>query len=287
MALLDYFDTLSLKQSLDCATPYGSADLHQFPQQSQPQQSQPQQRQTTHCTSIPRCFEKIIDTNLAILRIFGERKFRFDQQIVPSVCTYVGMLDSLQHLLTQLQSENKNINEICVLCPYYCKTNNPTWPGMDTQSCGGGKVASRDGSHEQAASEELAEELRICSNIATLVNTSTLSPKHCDRVTGHITSIYKYHASTCSPIVNFDPIEYGRLLRRGADISTERVGFVVWGTLGECIDLVSSIPVNQNSKIQVDSIEGISIVFLRKAINMAKFATRKLTSQIKSAGMKE
>jgi hypothetical protein len=86
------------------------------------------------------------------------------------------------------------------------------------------------------------------------------------------TEIFHFEVTDCKPISNFDPYEYGRKGRRGADIQTEKVAYIVWGHVSDCMSIVNKIPISNKHDPLVDDIEAISIVSLSKVIQMAKYA---------------
>jgi len=200
----------------------------------------------------------------AITRVFSSGDISLFQQIQPSTCTYNGMLESLQSIKDN--AELAGISNVCVLCPrYYAHTGGVVY--SDTQAGGGGKCCIKDGKREcpeVAASAEIAEELRLCAKHLTSISRKRAGKK--------VTEVFAARVSECSPIKNFDPKVYGAKERRGVDDYMSRVAFIPWGTLDECLGVLTAMEVSTNPTVLVDSIDAISIVSIETAIKMVEFA---------------
>lgn len=240
-----------------------------------------------------------IDNKCAISWSFAREQIKFMQQIITSSCTYFGMKEVLMNLEKYTKEQYNNIlpqNTICVLCPVYC-VNLENGYGGDTQACGGGKLVQKydhlgriyTESFEDAASCELLEELRIIGNnghMASRFKTISLCPKNNleQTIMENDTEIFIYHISNCSLAYNFNPIIHNK--SRGIDILSKRAGYVVWGTISECLRLFSNFVQNKNILYKddisplVDNIEAISIVPLEIAIQMVDSASKHLKGDI-------
>lgn len=219
---------------------------------------------------------KTISNDNAIVRIFSKQKFKFDQQIYDSSCTYWGMGTVLEKMY---EWNTIDPNKICILCPIY-KLG-------DTQAGGGGKITKYNVNNKwqyekyhKACQEEIAEELRINAvNFFHASNTLVQTPQK----KFVVTNIYQFKVNDCNPINPFHPQKYCAKERRGIDIYTKRIGYIIWGTYVDCMSMVSKInPCDPNDPL-IDGIEGISIVSLRKAIRMTKNASKFLSGNIHSS----
>lgn len=239
--------------------------------------------------------EQTIANNNAIVRYFSSPTLDYDVPVDPSQTTYWGMYEVLCKLSQRLKKNGLKPEEHCVLCPRYALTGRKTFPGGDTQACGGGKTAKVWSSREnrylyeaftKAAHEELLEELRVIGGTPRLeseIETLNWSKTSRSKIPNYF-KMYSFKVSECKAPVQFDTTEYARKDRRGEDVFTEKVGFVPWGTLDECIRLVQSIPVDIPltgiKPMIVDGIDAISIVSLPKAIDMALYAAHNLRGDI-------
>lgn len=221
-----------------------------------------------------------------ILKIYSSPEIRFNIEIRASNTTYFGMSCVLRNIASRLLKNNLDPWKYCVLCPHYLKFQMPhsgKWRGGDTQAGGGGKVAI-DELPCVGAREEMIEELRIIGDskhqhLESEIISSRISDSKEAVIT--VTRIYSFPVSTCIVPKTYDTSAYADPDRRGVDNYNNMIGFVPWGTIDECMKLISEIPVD-TSDILVDKIIGIAIVSLPKAIEMAQHASRNLRGKIAS-----
>jgi hypothetical protein len=236
--------------------------------------------------------EQAMANGNAITRFFDKLDLVYDVPIIPSMVTYWGMYDTLVNLSRRLSQDGHNPADYCVLGPHYTKSCDCNYPGDDTQAGGGGKTTKRWDprimghcyeTFPNAASEEMVEELRIIGgspHLETVFETSLQIPQLLLKT---CTKIYSFKACDCKAPMIYETSKYARKGRRGEDVLSQRVGFVLWGTLGECIQLVESIPVDvpREGKLKlVENIDAVSIISLPKAIEMALYASHKLRGNV-------
>lgn len=207
---------------------------------------------------------------LAITRSFSSTEI----QIVPIIeakCTtltqqhtYSAMHRSL--IAIKELAESEGIAHPCVLCVRY---------GVgagDTQVGGTGKCCAKDGEIESrmvGASEEIAEELRLR---VSPQNLSSMA-EHFDKRSKKFTEVFAACVTACAPIPNFDPWHCGSKTRRGCDVSEQRIGFLPWGSLSECLDVLVAQELS-TSEERVDGIDGVSVVSIHTAIQMVNRALK-------------
>jgi hypothetical protein len=208
--------------------------------------------------------QTIPGASLAITRSFSSTEI----QIVPIIeakCTtltqqhtYSAMHRSL--IAIKELAESEGIVHPCVLCARY---------GVgagDTQVGGTGKCCAKDGKIESrmvGASEEIAEELRLR---VSPQNLSSMA-EHFDKKSKKFTEVFAARVTACAPIPNFDPLHYGSKTRRGCDVSEQRIGFLPWGSLSECLDVLVAQELSTSDE-RVDGIDGVSVVSIHTAIQM-------------------
>jgi hypothetical protein len=240
----------------------------------------------------------LLENDTCALRKFSSPRV-VSEPINPSSCLYDGMIETLR--LLKDHTEEKNIHDVCVIGPYYkLSCGRDLKPrGGDIQPCGGGKLRMGE-DFEVGVKREMMEELRI----EHLESRQCVSKTHCNSTD---TLIFSFCATDCVGIAQkkfalvneHQPSRpYGSYSRpsgaysrpsgaysrpsgaysrpsgaysRPRDDYSKRVGFIIWGTLKECYDLVSSIGVGNADELN-DGIEGIAILTLPTAI---KFATPK------------
>lgn len=237
----------------------------------------------------------------AIIRRFDNHTLEYDQEIIKSASTYWGMTESLINLASCLNQNE--IKSIYVLCTHYRSTYNTRTNKMepsDTQACGGGIKRRVWNNNEKkyeykktvnAAVELMAERFRIkctkkpfCTSKVHIHNDSNFKNEKLNiaKKKGH-SHIFAINASECYPSPNFEielsKNKYMKKYEKENYISFGKVGYIVWGTLNECIDLVQGIPLDGipgSQKVLIDNIDGISIISLSKAIEMSYYASRNL-----------
>lgn len=240
----------------------------------------------------------------AVVRFFNSSKMGYDVPIVDSLTTYWGMFESLCKIRKRLVDAGNDPAKFCVLCPRYALTNRKKSPGGDTQAGGGGKTTKYWNQRERrycyenfsdAVIEELMEELRIIGGTPCLeseIETVNISRSR-DPVTGAYnpntrvySNMYSFRVSECKAPSVYNSAFYATRGRRGEDVVTEKVGFIPWGSLEECLQIVSEIPVDapcdRIKPVLNDGIDAISIVSLPKAIMMALGATTRLRGTVVS-----
>jgi hypothetical protein len=199
---------------------------------------------------------------LAITRSFSSTEI----QIVPIIeakCTtltqqhtYSAMHRSL--IAIKELAESEGIVHPCVLCVRY--------GAGDTQVGGTGKCCAKDGEIESrmvGASEEIAEELRLRVSPQSLSSTA----EHFDKKSKKFTEVFAARITECAPIPDFDPLHYGNKTRRGCDVAEQRIGFLPWGSLSECLDVLVAQELSTSDE-RVEGIDGVSVVSIHTAIQM-------------------
>ena len=206
----------------------------------------------------------------AITYYFDSAEFKYEQTIIPSRCTYYGMYETLLQLAKKYKTTSST--KICVLCPHY-----HSGYGNDTQACGGGTLIRAFDKNlsvykcekfSDAVSMELTEQLRL-HGLPTLLSQITSSINNTKIV---FTQIFSFKASECHGIPMFDT-KIGTS-RQGESVPTNKVGYIVWGSLQECMKTVESIQLDSNRPL-TKGINGVSIISLDKAIEMAFWAFSK------------
>jgi hypothetical protein len=154
------------------------------------------------------------------------------------------------------------------------------WRGGDTHAAGGGKVATGE-LFCLSVREELAEELRINGDSAHQYLESEIVSERTEKTetVTVVSKMYSFPAGTCKVPDTYDASFYADPLRRGSDHYNEMVGFITWGTLDECMNLIKAIPVDK-TEVLVDKIIGVAIISLPKAIEMADSAIHRLRGTI-------
>lgn len=234
----------------------------------------------------------------AIMRYFSSAKMEYDVPVIESNTTYWGMWEVLCNLSKRLTSQGLAPEDFCVLCPRYALTGRKGFPGGDTQAGGGGKTAKYWDDRQQrylyeafsqAAREEVIEELRVIGGTPCLeseIETTDYSRSE-RRSFSVFSKMYSFKVSECKAPPHYNASYYARKGRRGEDVYTEKVGFIPWGTLDECVSLVQAIPVDvpvgKSKSPLVDGIDAVSIVSLPKAIQMASSASRNLRGTVVSS----
>jgi len=230
-----------------------------------------------------------INTGKAIMRYFHKQEFDYEQIIHSSRCTYRGMNLALSYMKKSIYEKGLKISDYCVLCPHYSYDENEPnkyWAGGDTQACGGGKLTShidektgilKCESFEDGVLEELKEELRIIGKNPKLMTKMSNTSNIKNKLITFNTHIYSFNISNCKIIENFDVKLYDKQNRRGQNIANYYVGYIVWGTLTECMEFVSKIKVNplnfiDGKPIYAERIDAVSIISLTNAIEMSDFA---------------
>ncbi len=258
----------------------------------------------------------MIQSGRSINRHFNSEVFQYNQQILNSRTTYWGIVENLINLSSCF--DKYDLVKICVLCPRYCDTfceKNSKYFPSDTQGCVGSKITKVwdcekqeyiDQSFTDCAREQLRLKLRICnacnpfcmSKSKIRVCSSNSKNSQCGKLFGDkkqtkymyhtYTQIYSIKASECYNINDYDicesiegvNINMNKKNLHKKDISTSKVGCIVWGTFSECMRLVESIPVDKSKISYFNNIDGVSIVSLNKALEMAQYASKFLNGAI-------
>lgn len=228
-----------------------------------------------------------ISQGKGVTKKFDVSDIYLDQNLKPSKTTYWGMIAALKNLADSLTQNGININDICVIGPRYEKytvirhNKKNIIKGGDIQPCGGGKLTrikkltttcTFQETFLEGTIEEIKEELRLSVQDLNLY-VSSESVFECKQTT---TQIFECRAKNCVPIKNFDVDFYSKKNRRGVDIYTKRVGFIVWGYVDECIDLLTKFETNKDNSVLVDKIDAVTIISLLKAIDMVNKASLNL-----------
>jgi hypothetical protein len=226
---------------------------------------------------------KSVLNDTAIVRLFTKKNLKFEQPIIDSSCTYWGMSEILEKMHDwNIKHNLSDSDKLCVLCPIY--------KYGDTQAGGGGKLTiSKLGNERKyetyycACKEEIAEELRISvpDNAFHVSKMIVQSPSPQKKNT--ITNIFQYKINECCPIKPFDSLIYGKKHRRGFDVNTKRVAFIVSGKYMDCMSLISKITRSNSHDPLIDGIHGVSIVSLKKAISMARNASKNLSGIVQNS----
>jgi len=153
------------------------------------------------------------------------------------------------------------------------------WSGGDTQSVGSGFVNKNDVSmndyeyeYENATKREICEELYMIPNEIKLCCDS----KYMGNIKNkygykeqiiHSVKIYSVKINNCYNLKNDEVIE---IINKKDDIRYKRIGYIVWGTFEECYEYINKMDIY--NKKNSDNIDGIAIVSLDKAIEMAQYA---------------
>jgi hypothetical protein len=219
-----------------------------------------------------------------IIKYFNSSELKYSVPLIPSSTTYQGMVESLR-IIAGTNDQDKTF----VLCPYY-RWDPRKQKGCDTQAGGGGKPVrwqKSPGVYEyetpqNAVMAEMLEELRIygtkphleCDSKSVLLGQFGRDKIVDGRPVSIYTTIYSFKVAECLSPATFDTAKYSE--PRGEDVMSERVAFIPYGTLAECIALVKTIPVANTDDNIVDGIEAISIVSLPDAIYIAKVGAQQL-----------
>ena len=241
-----------------------------------------------HCVQNLELAKISINNNNAIMRYFHKDTFDYEQIIHASRCTYRGMSMALSYMIKSLNEKKLKLANYCILCPHYFydeKEPNKRWAGGDTQAGGGGKLTMKKDakfellsqeSFEDGVVEELKEELRIIGNNPKLLvktKNETIIKKQ-NMIFN--TNIYSFDVNQCEIVEDFDVTTYEEN-QRGENIPNLYVGYIVWGTLKDCMEFVSKFKVNpmnfkNGNPIYTEKIDAISIVSLTRAFEMSEFA---------------
>jgi hypothetical protein len=202
------------------------------------------------------------------------RKFN-DKNIITSEikfseCSQVGGLESL----LKLKEENNDKN-IFIMCPYYGenkKATNELWSGGDTQSVGSGFVNKNDAyenEYENATKREICEELYMMPNEMKLCCDAQYmgcvkNKFGVKEQIKHYVKIYSVKINNCIYMRN------DNVINKKNDIRYKRIGYIIWGTFEECYDYINKMDIYDGKNS--DNIDGIAIVSIDKAIDMAQYA---------------
>lgn len=244
---------------------------------------------------------KSIEQGKSVLKFFHKKTFDFDVSLIPSTCTYWGMLESLVKLHNELVWIGVDVTKICVLGPHYHDPKDD--PNafdlirLDTQACGGGKAIKiydnytkswKYEPYEIAAWNELIEEIRIAGMNGILVSNFQTETVNGSSSKGNIkkqttyTQIYSYRACDCVVPTNYVSSDFCKKNRRGIDNYFARVGYIVWGSIDECFTLVNSIETDALTAPLVEHIDAVAIIPLSLAISMVDFAKCNLRGRVVS-----
>lgn len=213
-----------------------------------------------------------LKNNEAIVRLFSKKKLKYNQKIIESTCTYWGMLNVLEKMFEWNKKDNYiEFDKLCILCPIY--------EYGDTQAGGGGKITNNE-SYHQACREEIAEEIRLKAGKHFHAGNTCVKISEKKYM---VTNIYQFKVDQCRSIIPFDTDNYNQKNRRGIDVYTKRVGYIVWGTYYDCVSVISKIAVSDRNDPLIDGIRGVSIITLKKAISMAKNASNFLRGTIQTS----
>lgn len=192
---------------------------------------------------------------------------RYDN-IIKSYCTYWKMVDALR----EIAREYTEYTEYFVLGVHYAY-NEEKKNGLDTQSGFGGSIAFKE-SPVNAVLQEGYEETRLGIGIEKLKQCTVTKCKRTifdkkiqkKKVVSFTSYIYSTPVTNCAAVQNWTNTAKDR-----KSDTYNKVGVIIYGTFQECLNIVSSIPVD-NSDNYNDEIDGIVILPINKAIDLASSA---------------
>jgi hypothetical protein len=206
-----------------------------------------------------------VAAGLAVTRCFSSSDIQMHHDIQPSESQTLTQQQSWSAMLRSLISIRKlakaeGIINPSVLCLQYDDGR--------SQVGGTGKCCEKDGQIESrkiAAAEEIAEEFRLHVSCDSLSTMAKFERKQSD----HVTEVFAVRVTNCTPVSGFDPVFYGSEHRRGADVFSQRVGFLPWGSLDQCLDVLVAMEASGSHKL-VDTIDAVSVVSIDKAIELLR-----------------
>ncbi len=234
---------------------------------------------TTKYLKYDNAFRSIVN-GTAILKLFNDNHLKFDQKIIDSTFTYWGMCEVFERLYNYT---NKS-ESICILCPHYTFG--------DTQAGCGGKLKKifingkwQEEDYSDAIVRKMYEQLHIKAKKQEHVSELKINTHELDSSLNidenlFTTKIFINHISDCENTNDYNVKINHNKNNHNKDVWNKRVGYIIWGSLHECMDLVSGINMNKNSCHFDDNINGISIVSLKKVMQMATYASKNLTGNI-------
>ena len=213
-----------------------------------------------------------VAAGLAVTRCFSSSDIQMHHDIKPSTSvtltqqqTWSAMLRSLISIKKLARSEG--IIDPSVLCLQY--DDGFSQVGGTGKCCQkGGQVESR----KTAAAEEIAEEFRLHVSRDSLSTTAKFAHK---TQNDHVTEVFAVRVTACTPVSRFDPVFYGADAvkhRRGDDVYSQRVGFLPWGSLDQCLDVLAAMEACGSHEL-VDRIDAVSVVSIDKAIRLLQVGT--------------
>ncbi len=212
------------------------------------------QRQDAHET---------VAAGLAVTRCFSSNDIQMHHVIQPSECQSLTQQESWSAMHRSLISIKKLAKREGIITPsVLCLQYNDG----RSQVGGTGKCCEKDGQTESrkiAAVEEMAEEFRLhvsCESLSTMA-------KFERKQSNHVAEVFAVRVTACTPVKEFDPAFYGAENRRGADVFSQRVGFLPWGSLDQCLDVLVAMEASGSHEL-VDTIDAVSVVSIDKAIEL-------------------